>query len=593
MSRTCANCEGISVGPEPNCLWCSAELPPMPAARPQAVAAPLLEWDESPLRDADRVHDEAGEERASSRPVGAPLWSVGVRRLQTPSVLRALLNVVCDGVVFGRLLESAPFDPSHLVLSDSDGVSLGAGEDAPSTRIDGQRYASPAAIEGNADPRQLTWGLGVFVWEVVNNRHAWLSLPADVLTPQDVDLRPVILRTTPVLTAQPPSAWPAERQDAAPWYEWHRLLRSLLQRDSRERWGATELAGWLQGSLPPAEHIGGVPFWNLRSWIDAVEAQPLAALAAMAARAAQWVAHFPPQLRETAVAVVSTADSAVVRLSGLLLLAGADRVLVTTETDRIESRPLAVDGRATAAWLQVLRSSFADRLRLELPEPRRSQFAALADALQVAGRVATIIDDAVWSVISLSSTERQTFAAAERRRLARAAAGTRLGQLLAQRTPLSDRDALELLVRILVATPADGLVTASDALATGRVEELRASGVPIDLSRIADWVRLEEPLPLAPISEAERRRARFISSPFPALARAHRSSEPTAVEMLLILAADNGASVWIERFAAGVPDPERARVRRAAEWEREMARLDREVDAAAAEFRRLLGRGSQ
>jgi hypothetical protein len=205
--------------------------------------------------------------------------------------------------------------------------------------------------------------------------------------------------------------------------------------------------------------------------------------------------------------------------------------------------------------------------------------------------VVTTIDNSVWSVIALSSTERQTFAAAERRRLARAASGTRLGQLLAQRTPLSDRDAVELLVRILVATPADGLVTVSDALASGRVEALRATGVPIDLSRIADWLRHEEPLPLAPISDAERRRARFISSPFPALARAHRSSEPTAVEILLILAADDDACVWIERFAAGVPDPERARLRRAAEWEREIVRLDREVDAAAAEFRRLLGQG--
>ncbi|MBK6489594.1 MAG: hypothetical protein IPF98_22665 [Gemmatimonadetes bacterium] len=127
--------------------------------------------------------------------------------------------------------------------------------------------------------------------------------------------------------------------------------------------------------------------------------------------------------------------------------------------------------------------------------------------------------------------------------LASAAPTSRLGVLLRMSPPTRIVDAAEFLIRILHATPADGIVTRAEARYIERVAALRASGVPIDPLRIDPWLRASDTPDLELLQQFEAIRATYGATRFSALRHALEGLQPMFLEMLLVVGAEPSAIV--------------------------------------------------
>jgi len=357
------------------------------------------------------------------------------------------------------------------------------------------------------------------------------------------------------------------------------------------RWGTAEIAAWLDGTVPLDKTVGARQCWDLPSWVDAVIAHPADAVADTPRSSGAWAGLFETSARPALARILDSGASAEVKLSAMLMLAGSGLVAVALGSGAtISVEPAFANGRVQRSIYALLISDALDPLLPFVDETRAEQLRAARSAARCVRRVTDEMSDDLWSIIAMPSGERSRLADAERQRLARAAEGSRLASLLALAAPSPDEET-ELLVRILLSHPEDGLVTVDEVRATIRLEALRASGVPHDVSRVASLVRAPEPLPPSVQAAVGLLRGRFVSSPYSALARAHRSTSLTSADMLLILAAEPDACLWIERFATAMPSPSRAAARRNAEWEREMARLSAELRDAESDFQALCAPG--
>lgn len=99
-------------------------------------------------------------------------------------------------------------------------------------------YSAPESLAGVLDEKADYWSLGMILLEAWLGQHPFAGLSDAVilhrLTTRSVDLSPVLES------------------------EAKTLLRGLLQRDPKQRWGAREAAQWLDGSpdlAPPAEDL--------------------------------------------------------------------------------------------------------------------------------------------------------------------------------------------------------------------------------------------------------------------------------------------------------------------------------------------------
>ncbi|HEX7642110.1 MAG TPA: protein kinase [Burkholderiaceae bacterium] len=94
-------------------------------------------------------------------------------------------------------------------------------------------YASPESLSGMIDGKADYWSLGVIVLEAVLGRHPFAGLSDAVilhhLTTRSIDLAPVANRNL------------------------RKLLRGLLLRDPKQRWGGAEIRRWLAGDASLAE----------------------------------------------------------------------------------------------------------------------------------------------------------------------------------------------------------------------------------------------------------------------------------------------------------------------------------------------------
>jgi len=509
----------------------------------------------------------------------------------SPVALRRFLTSLVRSVAQRILQPSDAFDPEALTIDD-DGVAIKRVN--RTAWLEAARYVSPHSLSLSVDPNQLCWGVGVFLCERLTGRHAWAPLPADAVTPTEVDLTAAIRSERPYLSDVAPRVWPNENP-IDDWRRWHQLARSLVDSDSNRRWVASDIVAWLDGAVAPDSTVGGQHYWDLTSWVNAVVAHPAEAVGESQASFQQWTNLFDSALRPAAAHIHAVGGTTPAKLSAMLsamlLLAGSSFIVVENLADRpVSSGPAFRNGRMQRSLLGLLSSDVLDPLWGVIDPTRALQLASARDAIRCIQRITPEMTDELWSIISMPPQDRADLARRERMRLVRAAEGSRLAALLSLKAPTIDDDT-ELLARILLSGPADGLVTGEEALAVDRLEALRASGVPHDASRVIAWIRLDEPLPEQACEAAAALRRRFVSSPYSALARAHRKARPTVDDMLLIIAANDDACIWVERFAAAAPNPERAAVRRREEWSREMARLDAELADAEAEWKRLMTSG--
>ena len=126
-------------------------------------------------------------------------------------------------------------DPLDLILTD-----FGASSVLDATqRFTGMArtlpYASPESLSGVIDGKADYWSLGMIILEAIQGKHPFAGLSEAVilhhLTTRNIDLSSV-----------------ADRK-------FRKLLRGLLLRDPKERWGSGELARWLADDLSLPEPV--------------------------------------------------------------------------------------------------------------------------------------------------------------------------------------------------------------------------------------------------------------------------------------------------------------------------------------------------
>ena len=120
-------------------------------------------------------------------------------------------------------------EPLDLVLTDFGISSLAEGTQHFTSTSRTVRYAPPEAMSGVLSIKADYWSLGMILLELLAGRHPFDGLSEAVINHQ------LLTRSIDVSEVADP--------------HWQHLVRGLLLRDPRKRWGAAEVRAWLAGDL--------------------------------------------------------------------------------------------------------------------------------------------------------------------------------------------------------------------------------------------------------------------------------------------------------------------------------------------------------